>query len=359
MATLTQEQRQRAEQEASAARLRKFGLYLVNYGLLIFLAFIFLFPIIFMIVAGFKEDQSVIADLDSVEAFLPNPDKLTTDNISNVFDRVPFPTLFFNSMFITVVTVSAGLFVNSMAAYVLARIRFFGRNTALIIIVSLIIIPLEAIAVPLMMQVNTISGLTNFFLLAILLLLTVLFWAALWNAFAGLPIPVRIPLIAVVAAPFEVLLYYLLRQTLDGGTWLNTYHVQILPFLAEPFAIFLFYQFFIGLPKDFDEAAYVDGAGAFRIYWQIIVPLSRPVFATVAILQFLRFWGFYMWPLMVTRGEDYQPLMVGMDYFRTQAPIQWGSIMAYAAMVTIPMLIVFLLFQKWFIQSVSSSGVKG
>jgi len=144
-----------------------------------------------------------------------------------------------------------------------------------------------------------------------------------------------------------------------SGSWLNTYHVQILPFIAEPFSIFLFYQFFINIPKDFDEAAYVDGAGPFRIYWQIMVPLSRPVFATVAILKFLQFWSFYLWPLMVTRGNQYQPLMVGMDFFQTQAPIKWGSIMAYAAMVTIPVLITFLLFQKWFVQSVSSSGVKG
>ena len=77
------------------------------------------------------------------------------------------------------------------------------------------------------------------------------------------------------------------------------------------------------------------------------------------VLKFLQFWSFYMWPLMVTRGDEYQPLMVGMSYFQTQAPIKWGSIMAYAAMVTIPVLITFLLFQKWFVQSVASSGVKG
>ncbi len=151
----------------------------------------------------------------------------------------------------------------------------------------------------------------------------------------------------------------MVQQITVGGSWLNSYHVQILPFIAEPFSIFLFYQFFIGIPKDFDEAAYVDGATNFRIYWQIIVPISRPVFATVAILKFLQFWSAYLWPLMVTRAETYRPLMVGMDFFQTQAPIKWGSIMAYAALVTIPVLVTFLLFQKWFVQSVSSSGVKG
>ncbi|MBN2304428.1 MAG: carbohydrate ABC transporter permease [Anaerolineae bacterium] len=184
----------------------------------------------------------------------------------------------------------------------------------------------------------------------------------------------QIALMLLIALPFEILLYLLVDASLEikgglfsetfsiniiSGSWLNSYHVQILPFIAEPFSIFLFYQFFIGIPKDFDEAAYVDGAGPFQIYWQIIVPLSRPVFATVAILKFLQFWSFYLWPLMVTRGDEFQPLMVGMDFFQTQAPIKWGSIMGYAAMVTIPVLITFLLFQKWFVQSVSSSGVKG
>jgi hypothetical protein len=86
---------------------------------------------------------------------------------------------------------------------------------------------------------------------------------------------------------------------------------------------------------------------------------SRPVFATVAILQFLGHWGSFLWPLMTTRGDTYQPLPVAMQTLFGQAPRQWGDVMAFAAIVTIPVLIVFLLFQKWFIQSVSSSGVKG
>ena len=141
--------------------------------------------------------------------------------------------------------------------------------------------------------------------------------------------------------------------------WLDSYHVQIIPFIADAFSIFLFYQFFIGLPKDLDEAALVDGASPFRIYTSIIVPLSKPVFATVAILQFLTRWGDFLWPLMVTRGEDYRPLPVAIQQFFSQDPKVWGDIFAFSAMITIPVLIVFLLFQKWFVQSVATSGVKG
>lgn len=371
--TLNQHQREEARRLAIVAHLRQIFRRIIAYSFMSFLGFLFLFPIIFMVVAAFKPNDRVIADLASIRAFFPKPSQLTTANIEDVFARVRFGHLAFNSLFITLVTVISGLFVNSMAAYVLARLHWPGRRVILAIIVSLIIIPLEAIAVPLLMQVNQMSSFLNTLTAGMLILLTLLLWGVTWSAsgkflrevpllrkwpeqaFAVLQIAAMI----IVAAPFEVLVYFVIGQLQEGGTWLNSYHVQILPFIAEPFSIFLFYQFFISIPKDFDEAAYVDGAGPFRIYWQIMVPLSRPVFATVAILKFLQFWSFYMWPLMVTRGDEYQPLMVGMDFFQTQAPIKWGSIMGYAAMVTIPVLITFLLFQKWFVQSVSSSGVKG
>lgn len=364
-------QSQSPEDMARAAHLQKNFRLTLTYAGMIFLGFIFLFPIIFMVIAAFKPNDRVIADLASIRAFLPDFSTLTTANIIDVFDRVPFWKYTFNSLLITLVTVIGGLFVNSLAAFVLARLEWPGRSIVLGIIISLIIIPLEAIAVPLMMQVNEMSLILNLVVTAIIIALIFLMWAALWNVVdkffddhasglaQALRLPLQVAVVALIALPFELLAYYMIQQTFEGGTWLDTYHVQILPFIAEPFSIFLFYQFFIGIPKDFDEAALVDGAGAFRIYWQIIVPISRPVFATVAILKFLQFWSFYLWPLMVTRSDTYRPLMVGMDFFQTQAPVKWGSIMAYAAMVTIPVLIVFLLFQKWFIQSVSSSGVKG
>ncbi len=371
--TLNEQQLAAAQRQAAIARAVKIIRRTIAYSFMTFLGFLFLFPIVFMVVAAFKPNERVIADLASIRAFLPNPSQLTLENIRDVFDSVRFGRLAFNSLFITLVTVISGLFVNSMAAFTLSRLRWPGRTLMLSIIVSLIIIPLEAIAVPLLMQVNQMSDAMNIIVLALLLLLTGLLWVIVWSAsgkmFREWPVLRNLPepalyllqalVVAVIALPLEVLVYFMLQQAQEGGTWLNSYHVQILPFIAEPFSIFLFYQFFIGIPKDFDEAAYVDGAGPFRIYWQVMVPLSRPVFATVAILKFLQFWSFYLWPLMVTRGDEFRPLMVGMDFFQTQLPIRWGSIMAYAAMVTIPVLITFLLFQKWFVQSVSSSGVKG
>ncbi len=219
-------------------------------------------------------------------------------NYQDVFDQMPFLRFVFNSLLIVGTIVIFGLGLNSLAAYSLARLNFKGRNLVLMGIIALIIIPLEAVVVPLLMMVNRFG-------------------------------------------------------------WLDSYHVQIIPFLADPFSIFLFYQFFINLPKSLEEAALVDGAGLFEIYWRIILPLSKPVFATVAILKFLTHWNDFLWPLMVTRGETYRPLMVAIQQFFSQDPKYWGDIMAFASMITIPVLIVFLVFQKWFVQSVATSGVKG
>jgi multiple sugar transport system permease protein len=269
-----------------------------SYLVMILLALFFLFPIVFMLVSSIKANESqIIRDMSGLTAFVPYGE-VGIRNYRDVFDQMPFGRFVFNSVFIVGTTVLVGLLVNSMIAYALARLRFGGRRFILALIIALIIIPFEAVAVPLLLMVNRFG-------------------------------------------------------------WLDSYHVQIIPFIADAFSIFLFYQFFIGLPKDLDEAALVDGASPFRIYWNLIVPLSRPVFATVAILQFLANWGKFLWPLMVTRGFEYRPLPVAMQQFFSQDPKVWGDIFAFASMITIPVLIVFLLFQKWFVQSVATSGIKG
>lgn len=463
--SLTQEQTLAAQRKARIAMTRKIASRATTYGLMTIMAILFLFPIIFMIVAAFKEEASIRQDLTSLWAFIPNPDTVTLDNMDDMLNRVPFEQFATTSLIITFLSVIGGLFINSMAAFSLARLRWFGRSAILYVIVSLVIIPLEAIAVPLMIQVSDVSPTLNVFLLALLGGVMALLWSILWSASDailnryGIDLPKAAAYVfrgiftLIISFPIELTVYYLFKQStqesnwrefapswlndnlgftadypfmfilmaaLAGATilvwryswgrlgtvieqnqqtadlspamqnltrliatvlialpleflviylfskmqgsaqsWFNTYHVMIVPFLADPFSIFLFYQFFIGIPKDFDEAATVDGASHFRIYWDIAVPLTRPVFATVAILQFLRFWSFFMWPLLVTQGTDFAPLMVGMGFLRQGNEQTLGQEMGYAALVTIPVLITFLVFQSWFVRSVSSSGVKG
>ena len=145
----------------------------------------------------------------------------------------------------------------------------------------------------------------------------------------------------------------------DGSIgWLDTYEVQFVPFIANAFAIYLFYQYFDSIPKELDEAAKVDGASWFTIYRKIVMPLSGPAIATVAILTFLPAWNQYMWPLMSVQTEALRPVMVGLDYFK-QLNTSWGQLMAYASLITIPILALFIAFQRSFVNSIASSGVKG
>ena len=279
-------------------RFRKNISMILNYSLLIVVALFFLFPIVFMFVSSIKNNETqIIRDMSSISAFIPYGE-LGLKNYFDVFKQMPFGRFMFNSVFIVGSTVLTGLVLNSMIAYALARLRFKGRGLILSVIIALIIIPTEVVVIPLLLMVNRIG-------------------------------------------------------------WLDSYQVQIVPFIVDAFSIFLFYQFFIGLPKSLDEAAKIDGANPFQVYWKIIVPLSKPVFATVAILQFLFRWGDFLWPLMVTRGYEYRPLPVAIQQFFSQDPKVWGDIFAFASMVTIPSLIIFLLFQKWFMRSVASSGIKG
>ena len=179
--TLNEQQLAAARRQAMLARISKTARRAIVYGLMTLLGFLFLFPIVFMVVAAFKPNERVIADLASIRAFFPEPSQLTLDNIRDVFARVNFERLAFNSLFITLVTVVSGLFVNSMAAFVLSRLRWPGRTVMLSLIVSLIIIPLEAIAVPLLMQVNQMGAALNIIVTVLLLLLTGLLWAIAWN----------------------------------------------------------------------------------------------------------------------------------------------------------------------------------
>jgi multiple sugar transport system permease protein len=270
---------------------------IAQYAVMLLLAAFFLFPLMYMVASAFKPDGVVLSDADSAAAFLPIP-FVGIENFVDAIERASVVQSFLNSMIISGSIVGLGLVVNSLLGYALARLRFRGRTLLVAFVIALIIIPFEALAVPLLF------------------------------------ISARLG-------------------------WLDTYHVQILPFVANPLFIYLFYTFFLNVPVEIEEAARIDGAGPLRTFVSVVAPLAKPAYATVAILGFLFSWGQFLWPVMVTRGIDVRPLALGIGTFKTTPPVQWGDIMAYAALMTIPLVIIFLLFQRYFVQGVASSGVKG
>jgi len=285
---------------------RTAGGYLVR----ILLALFFAFPLVFMFVSSLKPDQQIFKDLSSLKAFLPVGD-ISLDNYTGVFQTAPAARFLINSVLITGATVLLGLLVNSMAAFALSRMHWRGKTIVLAAIIATLVVPFETFALPLVWWVNKLP------------------WLVVQDF---------VPLYSV--------------------GWLDTYRVQIIPFIANAFSIYLYYSYFQSIPKDLDEAARVDGAGWFRIYRSVIMPLAGPATATVAILTFLPAWNSYLWPLMVVQTENLRPVMVGISYFQ-QLNVLWGQIMAYSTLITIPVLAFFLVFQRAFVSSIASAGVKG
>jgi multiple sugar transport system permease protein len=280
-----------------------------RYAIYIVLTLLFVFPIVFMSMSSFKPHDQIFADMRSFRAFLPVGD-ISLNNYQDVFTNSKFPRFVLNSVGMAGVQIVLGMFINSLAAYALSRLKWRGQRVVLTVIIATMIIPFETIAIPLLLLVTQLPSLS-----------------------------------------FEQ------GVALTTG-WLNTYQVQVIPFLAGAYSIFLFYQFFQDIPRELDEAALIDGANRFQIYRHVILPLSGPVFATVAILTFQSAWNSFLWPIMTVQSEDIRPVMVGMQYFFQQEP-RWGTIMAYATLVTLPVLLLFLIFQGAFVKSVASTGIKG
>lgn len=279
---------------------------LAGYGLMVLLAAVFIFPVLFMFMSSLKPSGQLLRDSASFRAFLPVGD-ISLDNYRAAFERAPVARFIFNSILVTSLTVIFGLIVNSLAGFAIAIPRWRGKGIVLGLIIATLIVPFETIAVPLLLIVS------------------------------------RLPSIGA--------------EDITRG-WINTYHVQVIPFIAHAFSIFLFVQFFKALPFALIEAAKIDGASWWQIYRRVIVPISGPVFATAAILTFLPMWNSYLWPLMVVQSEEIRPVMVGLQYF-FQLNIAWGEVMAFLSIITIPVLILFLALQRTYIESIAASDIKG
>lgn len=278
----------------------------VRYVVLVLVALLFIFPLLFMLMSSLKPQAQLLADTSSLRAFLPVGD-ISLDNYSDAFRRAPVMTFILNSVFVTATTVVLSLLLCSLAAFSFAFLEWRGRGLVLSIILATLIIPFETIAVPLLLFVSKLP----------------------WIGMDGL-------------------------QT----GWLNTYRVQIIPWIADGLTIFLFVQFFKDLPRELIEACRVEGASWLQIYLRVVMPLSGPVLATAAILKFLVMYNQYLWPLIVVQQESVRPVMVGLGYF-FQLNTAWGEVMAYLTVITLPVLAFYLTLQRAFIASIASTGVKG
>ena len=218
-------------------------------------------------------------------------------NYLYVLTEVPFVRYLFNSFIVSAAVTVVALWFHTMAGYALARLRFPGRETIFLAIFSTFLVSLPVIIVPLFILVRAMGML---------------------NSYAGL----------------------------------------IVPAIFNAFGIFLLRQYYLSLPRELEEAAIIDGAGYWRVYWSVILPLSRPIIASLAILFFLANWNSFLWPLTVTNDQSLWVVQVGIASFRSQYASSWNYIMAASTIIAAPMLVIFVIFQKQIMESIKTSGLK-
>lgn len=267
----------------------------ILYMINIALAGIFLIPIVWMVVSSLKPELSIFADMTSIKAFLPID--ASFENYIDIFRKGEIPRTILNSLFYVSVMIFFGLIVNSMCGFALAKLQFAGKEILFSVVIALIIIPLESIILP---------------------------------------------------------LYFMIFKL----NLLNTFTALIAPFVANCFSIFLFRQFFVGIPDALLEAAYIDGASPLRAFFQVVLPLSFPIYATVLILQFIEHWGDFLWPVLVTEDST-KTVQLGLQTLFSAPPVHYGPILAALTGSTVPVVVLFIFFQKYYVQGITSSGIKG
>ena len=267
----------------------------VRYVLLGILALIYVSPIVFMIVTSFKTRE----DAGGIPpSWIPDP--FSTQAYETIFSATGTPVLmwFANSMIAAVLHSALVVVTATLAAYPLARMSFRGRGTVFAIVIATLLIP---------------------------------------------------PVILIIPN-------YLIVSNLG---WLNSLVAIIIPTAASAFGVFFMRQFFISLPAELEEAAILDGANRWDIFVRVILPLSKPAMATLALLAFLTNWNDFLWPVYVLFSADVQTLPAGLSTLQSANSVRYDLLMAGAVIASVPVLLLFVFLQRFIIAGVSRSGLKG
>ena len=266
------------------------------YGGNAIVALIFVSPLLWMIAASLKPEAQIFSDMSTIRTFWPTA--ATLGNYVEVFTRVNMMKFILNSLFYVFVIVILDLAVNSICGYALAKFNFPGKELLLTVVISLMVLPMEAIMLPLYKEVASLG-------------------------------------------------------------WVNTWAGLIVPFVGKCFSIYMFRQFFLDIPDDLLEAAAIDGCGPVKTFFTIVMPISGTVYATIFILDFVAHWNDFMWPMLVVTGEDMRTIQLAIQTFFGSKPIHYGAIMASLTISAIPMLLMFVFLQKYYVEGIASTGIKG
>lgn len=265
-----------------------------------FIFIVFFAPLIFMIGASLRLDQHIFANIRpiSIRTFVPRLEELTLFNFYGIFRIMDFGRPLFNSVVVGIFMTGGVLFINSLAAFAFSRVDLPYKNILFLLLLLPMFIPVQVSMIP-MYNVVRALGFTN------------------------------------------------------------TYSSLIIPWWGQPFALFFFKQFFDGIPRSLDEAATIDGASLFGIFRHIIVPNAKPAFITLGLIQFLESWDGFFWPLIAVEDRALHVVQVAVATMLDPEYIRWGFTFASATLATVPILLVFLLLQRYYISGLTRSGIKG
>lgn len=225
------------------------------------------------------------------------PKHPTLDSFREVFDAIPLERMFINSVFVTTVVVAAQLLTGSLAAYAFSRMRWPGRDAVFMVYLATLMIPSQVTITP---------------------------------------------------------LFILMREL----GWINTYQGLILPGIVSAFGTFLLRQSMLNVPREYEEAAFLDGANHWIVYRSIVIPMIRPALATLAVLATMASWNDFLWPLFVINDKELMTLPVGLSLLQGQYTSDWNLMMAGAVISVVPIILVFLAAQRTFINGMLQSGLK-
>ena len=259
--------------------------------------FLFLLPLWWALASSLRPLNDIFKYVSPFSLAALVPDKLTFEAYRSIFLEKGFGTAVFNSLFVALATVLAGLGVNSLAGFAFAVLRFPGRNALFGITVLTFLVPFEAISIPLYTVVRSLG-------------------------------------------------------------WLDTYLALIVPGIANGIVIFLFRQFFSQVPRELVDAARIDGASWLTIFLRIYLPLSKPVIISAALLIFLFQWESFLWPLIATRSEGLKVIQVALAGFEQRYQTLWNELFAAATLAALIPLLILLPLQRFYVQGVTAGGFK-
>jgi multiple sugar transport system permease protein len=267
----------------------------VAFVIMFIAAMLFLFPYIWMVGTSLKSNLEA-----STQSQILFPATLRFENYPQTIAFMDFGRQLFNSVVVALGVTVGQLLLAAPAGYAFARIDFRGRNWLLLLMLAMLIIPFEALFVPIYVMITRLG-------------------------------------------------------------WVNSYWALIIPSIANPFAVYVFRQFFVTLPADLEEAARVDGANQVTIFWRIMLPLAQPAIVTIAVLTFLAEWGALLKPLIFTTSNDMRTLQVGLNFLNVGAMVSEPRVawlMAGTTLVVLIPMIVFIFGQRYFVESIARTGIK-